>query len=67
MTQRSENGIKSAQGTGEEEVPFEAIAAAVAYMLGQPHRLLAVHPIESTLWSMEGRREIFSSHALFRR
>ncbi len=40
-----------------------AIIAAVDVALGANHRLLSVHPVE-TLWSREGRRSHFGSHAV---
>jgi hypothetical protein len=41
-----------------------AIAAAVAMVVRQPHRIIAVQPESEAqhAWSAEGRREIYHSH-----
>ena len=41
-----------------------AIAAAVAVVIRQPHRIIAVQPDSGSqrAWSAEGRREIYHSH-----
>jgi hypothetical protein len=41
-----------------------AIAAAVAVVVRQPHRIIAVQPDSGAqrAWSAEGRREIYHSH-----
>jgi hypothetical protein len=46
-----------------EEVPLVAIAAAVAAVVCQPHRLVKVAPPPSG-WSLEGRRQLLGSHRL---
>jgi hypothetical protein len=47
------------------EIPadvFSAIVAAVYCTLGENHRVVSVTPVESLMWSREGRRSIFRSH-----
>jgi hypothetical protein len=41
-----------------------AIAAAVAVVVRQPHRIIAIQPDTSAqrAWSSEGRRELYHSH-----
>jgi len=47
-----------------EDGVVAAIAAAVALVIGRPHRIVAVHPDAEAqhAWSAEGRREIYHSH-----
>lgn len=49
-----------------EEMPTEkiaAIAAAVAVVVRDPHRIVSIRPSgRSGHWSAEGRRQIFQSH-----
>lgn len=45
------------------------IAAAVAAVVGQPYRLVAVHPMPQlaphlNVWALEGRTQIFQSHRI---
>jgi hypothetical protein len=49
------------------EVVRVVLAAAVAAVLPEPHRLISVRPVRSLDWSVEGRRQIFASHVLIRR
>lgn len=56
--------VPPAVPAGAEAIPpqiLTAIVAAVHFVLGEQHRVVAIHPSES-LWSREGRRTIFSSH-----
>ena len=46
-----------------EAVPVPVIAAAVAALVDQPHRVVEIKPA-SIAWSMEGRRELLRSHKL---
>jgi hypothetical protein len=41
-----------------------AIAAAVAMVVRQPHRIVAIQPDAAAqrAWSAEGRRELYHSH-----
>jgi hypothetical protein len=43
-----------------------AIAAAVAVIVRQPHRIIAIQPDNSAqrAWSAEGRRELYHSHRI---
>ncbi|HWD17672.1 MAG TPA: hypothetical protein VHB20_00205, partial [Verrucomicrobiae bacterium] len=53
-----------------EQIPAEVvavIAAAVAVILGRPHRVVSVEPAlvqtpEVNVWALEGRMEHFMSH-----
>lgn len=66
-------GAASGRGAGiaagppaPEEIPadvYAAIVAAVHYTLGHEHHPISVSPVESLMWSREGRRNIFSSHS----
>ncbi|HCF56464.1 MAG TPA: hypothetical protein DFS52_00505 [Myxococcales bacterium] len=44
-------------------IPVPVIAAAVAALVDQPHRVVEIKPA-SIAWSMEGRRQLLSSHKL---
>jgi hypothetical protein len=39
-----------------------AIAAAIHATHGHTHRIVSVAPVQSLLWSREGRRQVFDSH-----
>lgn len=39
-----------------------AIAAAIHVTHGPTHRIVSVTPVQSLLWSREGRRQVFDSH-----
>jgi hypothetical protein len=60
----------SVRPTPEPEVMDEgvltAIAAAVAVVVRQPHRIIAIQPDTSAqrAWSAEGRRELYHSHRI---
>lgn len=65
-------GKETRNASGETD-PLERIvvAAAAAVAIGQPHRIVAVSRpkaphVESLMqiWSMEGRRQIYSSHKI---
>jgi hypothetical protein len=47
-----------------EEGVLAAIAAAVAVVVRQPHRIIAIQPDAGAqrAWSAEGRRELYHSH-----
>lgn len=45
------------------EVPIPVIAAAVAAVVDQPHRVVEIKPV-SIAWSLEGRRQLLTSHKL---
>lgn len=48
------------------EIPADvmtAILCAVYAVLGEEHRIISVTPVESLMWSREGRRSIFDSHS----
>lgn len=49
-----------------DEGVLTAIAAAVAMVLKQPHRIVAVQPDAGAqlAWSAEGRRELYHSHRI---
>jgi len=47
------------------EIPadvYAAIVSAVHFTLGDTHQIVSVSPVESLMWSREGRRSIFRSH-----
>lgn len=51
----------------EAEVPLAVIAAAVAAAVGRPHRLVSVDLAPRQLaWSIEGRRQLLTSHQIRR-
>ena len=50
-------------GPGPDAVPIVVIAAAVAAVLEQPHRVVEIRPA-SIAWSLEGRRQQLGSHKL---
>ena len=41
-----------------------AIAAAIFATQGSHHRIVAISPAQSLIWSREGRRQVFESHRL---
>ncbi len=43
---------------------FAAIVSAIHYTLGEQHNVVAISPVESMMWSREGRRSIFRSHSI---
>ncbi len=43
------------------DVPVVLIAAAVAAVVDQPHRVVKVEPVAAG-WSLEGRRQLLTSH-----
>ena len=49
-----------------DEGVLTAIAATVAIVFRQPHRIIAVQPDSGTqhAWSAEGRRELYHSHRI---
>lgn len=51
---------------GIDEGILTAIAAAVAVVVRQPHRIIAIQPDASAqrAWSAEGRRELYHSHKI---
>lgn len=56
--------IPAAPARAEEgAVPVVVLAAAVAAVIDQPHRVIEVRPA-SAAWSMEGRRQQLGSHQL---
>ncbi len=70
---RSSPGAPSALGSPKEgtsissprEIPPQvraAIAAAIFATLGSRHRVVAISPVPSLIWSREGRRQVFDSH-----
>lgn len=52
-----------ARDEAPEAIPVPVIAAAVAALVDQPHRVVEIKPA-SIAWSMEGRRQLLSSHKL---
>jgi hypothetical protein len=55
--------------TNVEPETVAVIAAAIAAVLDQPYRLLAVQPVPSpaphlNVWALEGRTQIFQSHKI---
>ncbi|MBI5547683.1 MAG: OadG family protein [Deltaproteobacteria bacterium] len=46
-----------------DEVPIVAITAAVAAVVEAPHRVVEVKPV-AVGWSIEGRRQLLTSHQL---
>jgi hypothetical protein len=51
----------AAVASAETEIPVVVIAAAVAAVLDRPRRLVKVVPV-SAGWSLEGRRQLLTSH-----
>ena len=49
-----------------DEGVLAAIAAAVAVVVRQPHRIVAIQPdaVAQRAWSAEGRRELYHSHRI---
>ena len=43
---------------------FAAIVSAIHFTLGGEHNVVAIGPVESMMWSREGRRSIFGSHSI---
>jgi hypothetical protein len=56
--------VKAPEPEAIDEGVLTAIAAAVAMVIRQPHRLVAIQADASAqrAWSAEGRREIYHSH-----
>jgi hypothetical protein len=54
------------QADAIDEGVLTAIAAAVAMVFKQPHRIIAIQPDAGTqhAWSSEGRRELYHSHRI---
>ncbi len=57
-----------ASGSVESEI-VAVISAAIAAVLGRPHRLVAVQPSPAAVpylnvWALEGRTQIFHSHKI---
>jgi hypothetical protein len=50
-------------GPADAAIPIAVIAAAVAAVVDGPHRLVKVAPA-SAGWSLEGRRQLLTSHQL---
>jgi hypothetical protein len=53
----------------EEGLPLVVVAAAVAAVLDEPHRIVGITEVSgnsrpASLWSLEGRRSLFASHTL---
>ena len=57
---------KPAEAEGMDVGVLAAIAAAVAVVVRQPHRIIAIQPDNSAqrAWSAEGRRELYHSHRI---
>lgn len=43
---------------------FAAIVSAIHFTLGENHHVVSISPVESMMWSREGRRSIFGSHSV---
>jgi hypothetical protein len=58
--------VKAPEPEAFDEGVLTAIAAAVAMVIHQPHRLVAIQADASAqrAWSAEGRREIYHSHKI---
>jgi hypothetical protein len=41
-----------------------AIVSAIHFTLGENHHVVSISPVESMMWSREGRRSIFDSHTV---
>lgn len=56
-----------AAGQAGEPIPpdvFAAIVSAIHFTLGENHHVVSISPVESMMWSREGRRSIFGSHSV---
>ena len=58
--------VKAPEPAAFDEGVLTAIAAAVAMVVRQPHRIVAIQPDAAAqrAWSAEGRREIYHSHKI---
>ena len=58
--------LKTPEPEAIDEGVLTAIAAAVALMVRQPHRIVAIQPDAGAqlAWSAEGRRELYHSHRI---
>ncbi|MGC4120723.1 MAG: hypothetical protein QM765_40325 [Myxococcales bacterium] len=55
------------QAPAADEVPVAVIAAAVAAVVDQPHRVVSVSlATRQSAWSIEGRRQLLTSHQIRR-
>lgn len=56
-----------AASPASEPIPadvFAAIVSAIHFTLGENHHIVSISPVESMMWSREGRRSIFGSHSV---
>lgn len=57
------DGLARDAATGPDEEELAAIAAAVALMIDEPHRVVRVRP-QPSAWGQEGRRDTHASHRM---
>jgi len=63
---RQEAASRAASPASEAIEPdvFAAIVSAIHFTLGENHHVVSISPVESMMWSREGRRSIFGSHSV---